>query len=329
MSTAAARAEARRRALRERGTDRLAKLTTSARGEDSPVYNTPGSSCLSRIGTLQPGSVSVTEKPLPNPTSNLENFVGEETYVPSPSRRAPSTSAFNPTPAADPSTWSQEQQMEFMRALMGAAMTPPNNPSQGAPPSITSPGQSTSAPDDPLAALMSSLTQMDPQAADAGAVPNPFANMGSSFPPPQTSSPPKPPSALRKLMPLIHLLATWCLLAYYVLVSEPRTAFAGQGWQRWADLAWRKSGAVQAVPFFWAFTTLQLVLHSWRVFSGFDTIQPPMLLAMALPQLPKPLPAIILNGMKYMQLGGAMLDDLAALVFALGMIVWVASWLSN
>jgi hypothetical protein len=35
---AAARAEARRKAILSRGTDRLAKLTTSARGEDAPAY---------------------------------------------------------------------------------------------------------------------------------------------------------------------------------------------------------------------------------------------------------------------------------------------------
>lgn len=36
--SAAARAEARRKAILSRGSDRLAKLTTSARGEDAPAY---------------------------------------------------------------------------------------------------------------------------------------------------------------------------------------------------------------------------------------------------------------------------------------------------
>ena len=36
--SAAARAEARRKAILSRGGDRLAKLTTSARGEDAPAY---------------------------------------------------------------------------------------------------------------------------------------------------------------------------------------------------------------------------------------------------------------------------------------------------
>jgi hypothetical protein len=39
---AAARAEARRKAILSRGTDRLAKLTTSARGEDAPAYRHDG-----------------------------------------------------------------------------------------------------------------------------------------------------------------------------------------------------------------------------------------------------------------------------------------------
>ena len=37
-SPAAKRAEARRKALLARGSDRLSKLTTSARGEDAPQF---------------------------------------------------------------------------------------------------------------------------------------------------------------------------------------------------------------------------------------------------------------------------------------------------
>jgi hypothetical protein len=45
---AAAKAEARRKAILARGNDRLAKLTTSARGEDHPVYAHDGMSSVSR-----------------------------------------------------------------------------------------------------------------------------------------------------------------------------------------------------------------------------------------------------------------------------------------
>lgn len=40
--SATARAEARRKAILGRGTDRLSKLTTTARGEDAPAYLNAG-----------------------------------------------------------------------------------------------------------------------------------------------------------------------------------------------------------------------------------------------------------------------------------------------
>jgi hypothetical protein len=40
--SATARAEARRKAILSRGTDRLSKLTTTARGEDAPAYLNAG-----------------------------------------------------------------------------------------------------------------------------------------------------------------------------------------------------------------------------------------------------------------------------------------------
>ncbi len=57
-----------------------------------------------------------------------------------------------------------------------------------------------------------------------------------------------------------------------------------------------------------------------------DPIQPPMLLAFALPHLPPPLPAVITNGLKYLQIGGVLFDDLAGLIVGVGFLVWVANW---
>lgn len=54
-----------------------------------------------------------------------------------------------------------------------------------------------------------------------------------------------------------------------------------------------------------------------------------MLLSLALPHLPPPLPSIILNGMKYMQIGSVFLDDVAVLLFGVGFVVWLASWFAN
>lgn len=205
----------------------------------------------------------------------------------------------------DPSMWSEDQQRQFMQALMGG---------QGIPggPGLTPPQISSSAstpgtqPDfdpfagmnmggmgggnDPLSALMSQFQQ--------GGAPG-------SMPPPQTrSAPPKPRTLIQKLLPLIHFICVWALLAYFVLWKEPEAfdsvtygAVDGKGlslWgRRWGELGRRvTTGAgwgVQAVvsltytslpkkihrcspelqPFFWAFITLQLALHSLRIFSGF------------------------------------------------------------
>jgi hypothetical protein len=63
-----------------------------------------------------------------------------------------------------------------------------------------------------------------------------------------------------------------------------------------------------------------------RIFSGFDDIQPPMLVSLALPHLPPPLPAIIIVGITYLQVGGVLLDDIAGLVVGMGLIVGISSW---
>ena len=51
-----------------------------------------------------------------------------------------------------------------------------------------------------------------------------------------------------------------------------------------------------------------------------------MLLSLALPHLPKQVSSIIIHGLGYMQLAGAILDDLAAAVVAIGLFI-VASHL--
>ena len=44
---------------------------------------------------------------------------------------------------------------------------------------------------------------------------------------------------------------------------------------------------------------------------------------MALPHLPAPIPFIITTGLKYIQMGGFILDDLAALIFGVAVIVTI------
>jgi hypothetical protein len=179
--------------------------------------------------------------------------------------------------------------------------------------------------EDPLLALMSNFATG--AGADKGA---------GSIPLSQTEARPK--TLTQRLLPILHVFSVWALVAFFVLWMEPE-AFRAQNsavvpssntWNRWARLAtgsvegslW----SVETVPFFWAFVSLELALHSIRIFSGFDTVQPPLLLSLALPHLPKPLPSIIMHGFGYMQLAGAILDDLAAAVVGVGLFI-VASLL--
>ncbi|CDO71732.1 hypothetical protein BN946_scf184920.g16 [Trametes cinnabarina] len=337
MSDAKSRAEARRKAILSRGGDRLARITSSGRGE--------GATYLHDDPPLAP---------LPN-RPGLSDFVGETSDMPTPpaastpasrnvsgSARSPFEAAGLGSGAPDPSVWSEEQQTQFMNALLGAAARGPEQPQPRLPSSsAAAPSASASAsPDapqqteDPMAALMSALRQ-----GGAGAPPGfqfPGAGVGMGTP----AQPPKSKTFVQKLLPLIHVLAAWALLAYFVLWKEPEAyeakthglGLAESRWRRWADLSWKSpedGWGVQPVPFFWAFTTLALVLHSWRVFTNLDPVQPPMLLALALPSLPPPLPAIITNGMKYLQIGSVFFDDIAAVVFGLGLLVWAASWVSS
>ncbi len=62
--------------------------------------------------------------------------------------------------------------------------------------------------------------------------------------------PPAPKTFLQKVMPLIHLLVAWILLAYFVAWKEPEvfeekshgSLTSGGVWSRWAQLGWKHPG---------------------------------------------------------------------------------------
>ncbi|KAG1829411.1 hypothetical protein EV424DRAFT_1526332 [Suillus variegatus] len=286
--SATARAEARRKAILGRGTDRLSKLTTTARGEDAPAYLNAG---------------------IP-PRATAASFVDAGVSGAGP----------------DPSVWSEEHQRQFLQALMSGAANSPQFP-QPQISAAASNGTTTPPSGDPFVNIMNSLQQMDPSRGGAtGKVPAPPA-------------PAKPLSTVQKFTPLLHILCTWLILAFFVLVKEPQIlversgGFSESVWKRWAELAWRSSSiegwGVQFVPFMWAFMTVQVVLHSIRISTGNNQVQPPVLLALALPHLPPPFPSIITNGLRYIRMGGAILDDLSAVVFGIGMVVLIAGWFAG
>ncbi|KAK7008158.1 hypothetical protein R3P38DRAFT_2552759 [Favolaschia claudopus] len=358
--SAAARAEARRKAILSRGGDRLAKLTTSGRGEDNPVY----------VRELTPDPPLPTFPPTPaaspgrTATTNLENFVGEDAgyaYAETPGRvrsrvpsnasnvrsRVPSNASTqdqNPFGMPDPSAWSGEQQAQFLQALMGGGGAPTmpalmQNAGAGVDagemngnPFAGMPGMENS----PFAALM----QMAAAGGGGGEGNN---NIGGGMGMGKAPDVAAPKTLLQRLMPAVHFLAVWALLLYFVLVMEPglhnvgggegETGGIGFAW-RWKKLAAQAKGqlgaasgwGVQFIPFFWAFVTLELVLHSLRIFSGFDAFRPPTILALALPHLPPRVSSVIVHGMKYMQMGSMFMDDVAAVVVGIGLVIWLATW---
>ena len=219
---------------------------------------------------------------MPN-RNGLTDFVGETSDMPTPpastpgSRNVSGNSASHTSPfqaaglgasAPDPSVWSEEQQQQFMNALLGAAASG-RFPGAGAGalpeqprPRASSTASSTtavassiagaSAPpptDDPMAALMNALQQ-----GGAGAPPG-FQFPGAGISPAETTLP-KPKTLLQKLMPVIHIISAWALLAYFALWKEPEAFDAKTHgsreslWRRWAELGWKSpedGWGVQAV----------------------------------------------------------------------------------
>ncbi|KAG8977260.1 hypothetical protein FRB90_008870 [Tulasnella sp. 427] len=168
---------------------------------------------------------------------------------------------------------------------------------------------------------------LNPLAAAFGGI---TPNAGASV----AVEPPRRKTLFQKLTPLIHAVSVLVLLVYFVFKWEPSAYDAGStgvpesmgGWARWGSLVRAKNeeGGVQAVPIFAAFTTLQIVLHSIRIYNEPPPQPASGILGMIIPNLPPPLPNVIRTGMKYLQMGGAVMDDLSVLVFAVGVIVWGA-----
>ncbi len=200
--------------------------------------------------------------PLPR-TNNLELFVGEESALPTPpaGARNPTASPFADfgIPASsypDPSIWSEEQQTRLLNALMAGAQSRSGTQTPQPPSAIESSADSnatngTMPEGDPFAALMAMMGQQGPpgEKDGGGGGPGPI-DLGmlqqNLFNPP---TPPVPVrrSLLQKIMPVVHLLAGWLLLAYFVIWKEPVAYDAKQRaadvvesrWKRWAELGWQ------------------------------------------------------------------------------------------
>jgi len=327
MSTAQARAEARRKAILSRGTDRLSKLTSSARGEDATYINTESPVTSKTVTSNTFVGEDPPELPLPSHPRSVSDSAGKQ--------RAELLNDLVNTAPLDPSIWSEAQQEQFMRAL-GAG----SNRGSSEPPLLSAGGPSQpvrrAGSEEPNMNLLNALMAAQQQRPGSPGSTTAFSDASSALP-----VAPRPRSKLQKLLPLIHVISVWCLFVFFATWREPTVHHEKSPWQgeensfwaRWARLSPQsirtqdKTWQVQPVPFWGALATLELVLFSFRVFSGFDPISPPTILSLALPALPPTLRSTVMNGLRYFQMFGVLLDDIAAALISVGLFVYLSTWL--
>lgn len=320
MSSAAERAKARRAALLNRGSDRLAKLTTSARGGEDTTY-------LQHDRPLGPSLG-------PSLAPSLTNFLGEDsgasTPVPpsTPQRRPLRAESASPAhlhaPSAASTGYTRSASMppsSSLAALAAASPPPPNfeDFASGLPPGMALPplfeqilagaGAGGGGPgDNPFAAL---FPQGMPQMPQDGQTPAPQAPRARTF--------------SQRLLGLLRLVAVLLLVGWAVYWQRLHSASWEQRARAWGDLNQRRDNReVLMLPtmFFWTFLALLIGQHAFRILDDNEPVALPTLVSFALPHLPSPLPAIIVNGARYYNLLSLVLDDIAVLVFALGVVIW-------
>ncbi|KAM6497810.1 hypothetical protein JOM56_005758 [Amanita muscaria] len=333
MSTAAAKAEARRKAILARKGERLEKLATSARGEDATYLHQDQQTAHNAALNEFVGESSGVNMPTP---AGLRNSRGTSPAPSLPTSTAPSSkdayARVSEGPGLDQNVWTSELQGQFLQALMAGARQPTHFPdpiqqlrtvSQSSTSDRRSVSRESSLP--PFDAIMPPFP-LDPQFE---------SRQGMNVPATRVQ---KPKTLYQKLVPAIHLMAMGCLLLWFVLWRGGEYSYLEHGgdamsvnprfWERWTELARRPPQIMQepfGVNFFWAFTTLQIVLHSTRLLSGIDDLQPSTFLSLVLSQLPQRISTVVLSILRYMQLGAMFLDDVACLVVALGFLVYIAT----
>ncbi|GAA5897191.1 uncharacterized protein JCM6883_006611 [Sporobolomyces salmoneus] len=179
---------------------------------------------------------------------------------------------------------------------------------------------------------------------------NPFANStaGGGQPPVSPFAPPPPKTFLDKLFPLLHLLAMVGLAVYAVVWWEPSKRFGlygasetqGIDWAAWGALASRRpkdAGVVGQVvgmqlaeiPLLWMFISIELVLQTSRIFLLRNRPSAPGMLSSILPllsQFSPQLGLVLQTGTRYLALFSTCLNDLAVLVFCIGIVILIGHY---
>ncbi|BGP18544.1 hypothetical protein JCM10213_002942 [Rhodosporidiobolus nylandii] len=313
LSPAAARAAARREKLLAKGKDRLEKITGTVKGEGRFVNET---------ADIPPRPIASN----PRPPTSLADVNNDD------------DPAEVDLGAANP--------LSLLAGAGGANGTNPFAAFPGLGPDGGAGGQ------DMFAQMMQQMV-----AAQGGAGAGAGGDMGGAPPANpfmmQPPAPPQPKTRLERVFPLVHILAMVGLAVYAVVFLEPARRVAAYGWtgteqgidwSAWGALLSRRPtvhGAVAEavglrqlaeVPLLWMFVSVELVLQTTRLFLIRNNAAPPGLLSSILPLLSQFSPRLglaINTGVKYLDLLTTCLNDLAVLVFCIGVVVLVGRWKSG
>ncbi|GAA5918229.1 hypothetical protein JCM6882_003019 [Rhodosporidiobolus microsporus] len=318
LSPAAARAAARREKLLAKGKDRLDKITGTVKGEGRFVNESAG--LPPRIPDAVPGA---------NP--------------PAPTSLADINSSDDPAEvdlASNP-----------LSLLSGGGGAPGANPFGAFPGlgGLGGGGEGGAGGEDPFMQMMQAMAQQGGGAPGTAGAPS--AAGGQPMANPFLQPPPPPKTFLDRVFPLVHILAMVGLAAYAVVFLEPARRVAEYGWTGTHDdgIDWSAWGALLSVkprdhgaaaqavgfrqlaevPLLWMFISVELVLQTTRLFLLRNRPSPPGLLTSFLPLLSQFSPQLglaIQTGVKYLDLFSTCLNDLAVLIFCIGVVVLVGRY---
>ncbi|CAD6588564.1 MAG: hypothetical protein TREMPRED_005098 [Tremellales sp. Tagirdzhanova-0007] len=327
QSDGAKRAAARKAKILARGNNGLAKLAQTARGDEADTLYAQDD-----VRSSQPSSSPAPTSRTPTPAST------NNSHPISPQTR--------PNPQIPQDQQAMSAQVEAMMSMFGGGTGAGTGgmpdiqrlmaQMMGADPSGT--GQNLLGDLDDPAGLGNFGNGQPPK--------NPFDFPGAAFPS-FSGLPTKKKSRVERYFPLIHAVFVIILLVFVVAWWEPRLRSAKwtdrvleQAWtERWALLAGRRgmwramkqdlSGGVQALPVFWAFTTLELILQTTRFFILNSPPPPHSLISTFLPVLPPAIARPLVTGSRYLTIIAQTYKDGCMLVFGLGMVAVLAEWLSG
>ncbi|KWU45971.1 hypothetical protein RHOSPDRAFT_5642, partial [Rhodotorula sp. JG-1b] len=202
--------------------------------------------------------------------------------------------------------------------------------------------------EDPFSRMMQ---QMMAGMGGAGGPGGPRGIAGGQQQQPAADSPfaPAPPKTLLdRFFPLVHITSMVALAIYVVFVYEPARRIATYGWaggsegvdwSAWSALLTHKprdlalgAGAFRglaSVPLLWMFVTVELILQTTRLFLIRNRPAPPGILSSILPLISQFSPQIglaIQTGVRYLDLFSTCLNDLAVLIFCIGLTVVIGRW---